>query len=269
MKEDLKQLFESVVLNEESKTVLKEAFNQAIAEKTVELQESFDKKMADEVKQLSESAQEMVEEAVADHLEQFADEIAHARTLEVQYASKLEMFKESYAEKTEELVDSLVNESVAKEIDELKESIEEAKKIKFALDIFESYKQTFEKLFGGEETASALDELKEAKQELDTIKKTAKIASLVESLQGSKKKIATSILEGVDLDKIEEKFESIRPLLVSESANVKDEAIEESATVEDVKGTVVIEEDVAHEPVATEKTRLAALRIQKSLKAIR
>lgn len=266
MNEDLKQIFESAVLTDETKSVLQEAFNAAVSAKEIQLQESFDKKLADEVKVLAESAQEMIEEAIADHLEQYADEIAHARTLEVQYADKLEMFKESYAQKTDELVTTLVAESVAEEIEELKESIEEAKKIKFALDLFESYRDTYTKLFGGEESAVALDELKEAKAELDALKRSQKIAELTESLQGSKKKVAETVLESVAIDKLEEKFNSIKHLLIAESTKAPEEekqpeAIEESA--------VVVIEEAEHEPVVTEKQRLAAERIRRSLSSIR
>lgn len=291
MKDDLKAIFESAVLTDETKAVLQEAFDAAVSAKEVELREQFEQTVADEVKQLSESAQEMIEEAIADHLEQFADEIAHARTLEVQYADKLEMFKESFAERNNELISTLVAESVAEEITELKESIEEAKQIKFALHLFESFRDTYAKLFGGEESVAALEELKEAKAELDSLKRAQKIAELTESLVGSKKKVAETVLESVAFDKLEERFESIKHLLVAESKEEKDEdAVEEMEDQDEMsdedkakmkegkgkgkakmvkEGVVVIEESESDEPVLTEKQRLAAERIRKSLRAIR
>lgn len=274
MNQDLKDLFESAVLTDETKSVLKEAFDAAVAAKEVELKEQYEQAIADEVKEISESVQGMVEEAVADHLEQFADEIAHARTLEVQYAEKLEMFKESYAEKTDELVNALVAESVAEEIAELKESIEEAKKIKFALNLFESFRDTYTTLFGGEESVAALQDLKEAKAELDALKRSQKIAELTESLQGSKKRVAETILESVAFDKLEERFESIKNLLVAESKDMKDEDNKDDMKDDDskdkvVKESVVVIEESEQEPVITEKQRLAAERIRKSLNAIR
>lgn len=271
---ELQEIFENAVLTDDTKTVLKEAFSAAVAAKEVLIREEYEKQIADEITALTNSAQTMVEEAVADHLAEFADEIAHARTLDVQYAERLEIFKESYAEKTDELTTALIAECIASEIYELREEIEEAKKVKFALNLVESFGETYAKLFGGEETVSALDELKEAKQELDVIKRKQKISELVESLQGSKRKVAETVLEGVAFDKLEARFESIKPLLITEAVVTPDPVVEESANGSndnDKKpaGTVVIEENVQHEPEVSEKAKLAAARIQKSLKVLR
>lgn len=224
MSKNLKDLFESAILTEETRAVLQEAFDDAVLAKEVEIREQYETKIAEEVKQISESTQGLIEEAIADHLEQFADEIAHARTLEVNYANKLEMFKESFTERNDEILNVLVAECVAEELVELQESIEEAKQIKFALSLFESFKDTYETLFGGAESLSAIAELREAKAELDAFKRNQKIAELTESLTGSKRKVAETILESVAFDKLESQFASIKPLLLAEGKKaVKEE----------------------------------------------
>lgn len=243
MPQDLKALFESAVLNDETKQALQEAFDAAVLVKSTELEADYINKLAESQKELTDTALAMVEEAVADQMKSIAEEVTHARTLEVQYADKLEQFKESYAEKVDETVNVLVAEAVAEEIEELKESIEEAKKIKFVTSMFESFKETYEQLFGGVEPQTVA-ELKEAKAELDTMKRKAKMEEVLESLTGQKRKVAETILEGVALDKIEARFEAIKPLLLAESKESKQEQIDEAAKAEEnkeIQGTVVLE----------------------------
>jgi hypothetical protein len=243
MPQDLKALFESAVLNDETKQALQEAFDAAVLVKSTELEADYITKLAESQKELTDTALAMVEEAVADQMKSIAEEVTHARTLEVQYADKLEQFKESYAQKVDETVNVLVAEAVAEEIEELKESIEEAKKIKFVTSMFESFKETYEQLFGGVEPQTVA-ELKEAKAELDTMKRKAKMEEVLESLTGQKRKVAETILEGVALDKIEARFEAIKPLLLAESKESKQEQIDEAAKAEEnkeIQGTVVLE----------------------------
>ena len=242
MPQELKALFESSVLNDETKQALQEAFDTAVQTKSDELEANYIKQLAESQKDLTDTAMQMVEEAVADQMSAIAEEITHARTLEVQYADKLEQFKESYAQKVDETINVLVAESVAEEMEELKDSIEEAKKIKFVTSMFESFKETYEQLFGGVEPQTVAD-LKEAKSELDALKRKAKLDEILESLSGQKRKVAETILEGVSVDKIEERFNAIKPLLLAEAKETK-QNLDESAKADeqkDIEGTVVLE----------------------------
>lgn len=265
----LKELFESSLLNDESKVVLQEAFNTAIKAKEIELEAQYVEKLTEAENKILEQLPTIVEEAVSEELSVIAEEITHARTLEVQYADKLNVFKESYAEKHEEQLKVMVAEAVAEEYEELKEDIELAKKHEFVMSMFETFKNTYEQLFGGVEI-SVVDELKEAKQELDQYKRKEKLAEILESVQGSKRLIAQTILEGVATDKLDEKFESIREVLLAEAEQKTDPVLTEAEKNKEITGKVVIEESLDVEPnkEATISDDIAQ-RLQKSLKLAR
>lgn len=261
---DLKKLFENSVLNDETKQVVQEAFQTAIEAKEAELKEAYEAKLVEEKAEITTSVIEMIEEAVSEEMEAIAEEIKHARTLEVQYAEKLQDFKESYAEAQEEKMRLLVAESIAEEISELKEDIEMAKKHEFVMQMFESFKGTYEKLFGTADI-SVYDELEESKKELDTLKREKKLGELLEGLEGKKRSIAATILESVSTDKLDTKFESIQAVLLSESKESKDDKLTESASDEEVKGEVVLENVQEEVEQAQVKTDPLVARLEKSL----
>ena len=264
----LKELFESTLLNDESKAVLKEAFEVAVKAKETELEAQYVQKLSEAEAQILEQLPKIVEEAVSEELSVIAEEVAHARTLEVQYAEKLNVFKESYAEKHEEQLKVMVAEAVAEEYEELKEDIEVAKKHEFVMSMFETFKNTYEQLFGGVEV-SVVDELKEAKQELDQYKRKEKLSEILESVQGNKRLIAQTILEGVTTDKLEEKFESIREVLLAEAGKKEETPLVESAKDEkEIQGKVVIEESLEEQEQSAVPDAIAQ-RLQKSLKLAR
>lgn len=264
--QNLSQLFESDLLNEETKTVLKEAFDSAIKAKEAELETDYAGKLTEAKKELSTSAMSMIEEAVADELSAIADEVAEARSLEIKYAGKLQEFKESYDEKMQEQITTLVNETVSEELDELKEDIELAKKHQFVMDMFESYKDVYAKTFG-ETDLNVHAELEEAQKELAGLKREKVLEGLLENVTGSKREVAMTILENVATDKLEAKFEHIRPILLAEEETTEEPVVESTTEDKDdkVKGKVVmeneevIEEDektpVADDPVAAQLQR--------------
>lgn len=267
--QDLKELFESAVLTDDTKNVIKEAFELAVEAKKTELEAEYATKLQEAESKISEELPSIIESAIADELAVIAEEVAHARTLEVQYAEKLTTFKESYATRMDEQLNILVAEAVAAEYEELKEDIELAKKHEFVMSMFETFKDTYEQLFGGVEV-SVVDELKETKQELDQYKRKEKLAELLESLSGDKKLIAETILENVSTDKLESKFESIRGVLLAES--VKDEktpVVESAKTEEQPAGKVVLEEGFEQEPEKVEQPKISdevSRQLEKSLK---
>lgn len=264
---NLKALMESGLLTAESKEVIEEQFNTALQIKEQELQESFDAKLVEEKAGMLDTVVEMVEEAVAEELESIAEEIKHARTLEVQYADKLEMFKEDYSRKQDEQMKLLVAESIAEEMEAIQEDIETVKKHEFVMEMFETYKSTYERFFGSSEI-NVYDELEEAKQELDQFKRKEKINELLESVTGKKRLVAETILESVATDKLEAKFESIKSVLLAESTEDEQEPITESAQVGDQpKGTVVLEnQEETGESVNESVVDPVMAKLQRSLK---
>lgn len=261
----LKELFESALLNDESKAVIKEAFDVAVAAKATELEAEFNTKLVEAEHQIMSNVPKIVEEAIAEELNVIAEEVAHARTLEVQYAEKLNVFKENYATKHNEELQVLVAESVAEEFEELKEDIALAKKHQFVMSMFESFRDTYEQLFGTSDI-NVVDELKEAKKELDGYKREETLNSLLENLSGDKRVIAQTILEGVATDKLEAKFEGIRAVLLKETEKTPEPVITEGADIvkETVAGTLVLENQ-EQEPAKPVVKDAMTLRLEKSL----
>jgi len=268
---NLKQLFESDLLTEESKQVLQEAFDKALEAKEVEVEAKYAEKLNEEKSAMTSLVIEMVEEAVADELTKISEEITEARTLEVRYAEKLEEFKTKYDEKLQEQMQALVAETVKEELDELQEDIDYAKKHQFVMSMFESFQDVYSKTFGTGDV-DAYDQLKEAQEELEQLKREKVLNSLLEGLEGSKRNIAETILEGTATDKLEARFESIRPVLLKEAVQEeKEETLNESESKSDeVKGKVVIEEGVDPEDqkVSSIDAKLQE-RLERSLKFAR
>lgn len=265
---DIKQLFESDLLNEETRQVLQEAFDSAIQAKEAEVEAKFTEQLDEEKTAMTSVAIQMVEEAVAEELEAISEQVTEARTLEVRYAEKLQDFKDKYDEKMQEQIAALVSESVSEELDELKEDIEYAKKHQFAMSMFESFQDVYAKTFG-EADLSVYDQLEEAQKELDGLKRDQIMNSLLEGVTGSKRTIAETILEGVKTENLEARFESIRPVLLKESETAKeDEVVTESAEGEkedEVEGTVVMEGvDESERQEAKMDSRVVS-RLEKSL----
>lgn len=242
MKNKLKELFESSVLNDETKEVLTTVFDEALKEKETEVRAEAEAKLVEEKASMLEEVNKIVEEAISEELNSISEELQTARALEVTYASKLTEFKEAYAEKQDEVVKTMIAEAVAEEIEELKEDIELAKKHEFVMQMYESFGDVYKKLFGGVEI-DIHDELEQTKKELSEMKHEKKLNELLESVTGEKREIAQTILESVSYDKLEKKFNSIKGILLAESKKEEesDNQIDETKDDKEVKGTVVLE----------------------------
>jgi len=267
---NFKELFDSQMLNEETKAVISEAFEQAVEAKRVELEESYVAKLDEAKTEITGEAFQLIESALDETLEELAEEIAEARTLDVRYAKQLNEFKEKYAEKMEESVQVMVAEKVAEEMDELKEDIEVAKKHQFVSEMFEAFRQAYEANFVGEVDEESLrNQLKEATDELSQIKRDRKIAELLEGVSGSKREVAMTLLESTPTERLETRFEALKPILMAESKETEGTVVTEGAEdgKEQPSGTVVIEEgDVVEEGAKSTGSDAYAQRIEKALR---
>lgn len=233
---NLKTLLESDLLNEETRTVLKEAWDAAVEQNRVEIEAEYAEKLNAAQTELTENAMNLIEAAVNEQMEAVAEEIAEARTLELKYATLLEDFKGKYAEKMDEQIKELVAESVAEEISELKEDIEFARKHQFGVKIYESFKSAYVETFG-EDDASLKESYDQAMNELNELRREKVLNGLLESVSGEKRNIVKTMLESVPTEKLEAKFESLRPVILKEN----EEVVTETKDDKEVKGTIVIE----------------------------
>lgn len=245
---ELKELLENVVLSDEVKTELSEAFQahvqKAVSAKEVELVEQFEEKKAE----LARDTIEMLEEAVAEEFKALQDEIVEARSLDIRYAIKMEEFKEQFAEAKSAELEEMMQETIRAEMDELRESLEEARKNIVGKRMFEAFVESYGDLVEGEDAASVRAQLEEAKKELDALKREKKIDELVEGFTGRKRNVIKTILEGVATDKLEERAaEVIESLALSESADDeagkgKEKKLDEAGDEIPEGSTVVLEE---------------------------
>lgn len=270
----LKELFESSLLNEETKTVLQESWDAAVEAQRVELEAEYAGRLNEARDELFGQVGTLVEESIASEFQDVAEELAEARTLEVKYAEKLETFKEQYSEKVQEQIDALVKEAVGTEMSELKEDIDFARKHQFAVALVESFGETYEKMFGTGDV-DVHKKLDEAQTELDTLRREKIIHGLLESVQGEKRSVVETILEGVATDKLEARFEQLRPVILAESD--KGEAEGEKLTESDEgaeapKGEVVLEsegqEGAGDQGKVTQIDSAVMQRLQRSLSRI-
>lgn len=255
---NLKTLLESDVLTDETKQVLQEAWDTALAAKESEIEVRYAEKLNESYTEMNTLVTSLIEEAVADEMASIADELVEARTLEVRYAKRLDEFKEEYAQKSDEMMKELVKESVDEEMDELKEDIEYAKKIGFAMKMFEAFQSVYTDTFGGEEF-TAKEQLEEAHKELDQLRREKIIGDLTESLSEDGKAIANTLLENVATKNLEARFNSFLPILIKEEEETQETVVVETEEVKP-EGKVVLEgEEDQQEQVSTIDPQVARM----------
>lgn len=271
--DELMKLLESAMIPQEARQVLEAELKTIIEESEQVYKVKYDEQLDEARKELNELIPDMIEEAVALELEGVAEELAEARALDVTYAERLETFKEQYAQKTDEMIETLVAESVAEEMTELKEDIEVAKKHQFGVQIAEAFGDAYKQMMGDTDV-NVHEELSTVKAQLESYQRKEKLDSILESVSGSKRKVAETVLEGVATDKLEERFESIKGFLLQESADEAaegDETLTESADEagqsEEPKGTVVLENVEEESETVTESAQQLKAKsiIQRSL----
>ena len=271
---EIKGLFEGGSLTPETQKAIEESFQAALVVKEAELATQYDQKLTEAKQELTETMMQLVNESIEEEMQEILEEVKHARTLEVQYAEKLQTFKESYAQKTDETMKLMVAESIQEEMAAIAEEVETIKKYEFVMGIFEQFKGTYERLFGGMDI-DVVEALEESRKELSAYKRKEAIDNLLEGLTGSKKEVARTILESVETDKLEEKFNSVKHILLAETAISTEATLTESVTEEvadEVNGTVVLENELVEEKgegeVVTESATIdpVALKLQRSLK---
>ena len=257
----IKNLFEGGSLSTETQKAIEESFNAAMAVKEAALTEAFKQKEMQLEAEMASKVVELVESAVADEMNDLVDEIKHARTLEIQYAEKLQAFKESYDESQQEHAKTIIAETIAEELMAIQEEVEMVKKYQFVMSMFESFKDSYAKLFGGADI-SIVDRLSEAEAELETLRKEKKLNEILESVSGEKRAVVATILESVPVHKMDEKFNSIRPALLNESA-IAAPAPKKTAT----NGSRVVMENYTAEPTGnTEVVDPLVEKLNRSLK---
>lgn len=252
IKDLLDKLVSSELLTEETRTELKTeletALNEAIAAAKVEAKEETEKQVRLELTEefvadkdaLIEALDSKVTEALNSEFAELKDDIARFRDLDTEYTerfveAKKEMAVTVKADMTTlvERLDSFLTERLTEEFTELREDINQVKKLEFGRKIFEAVASEYvEKYVDTDETATSLakanEELKNTtkvletvNQELAAVKRDQKMTVVLESLHGNPKEVMAVILKNVPTDKLEETYNKYIGRVLHESVNAK------------------------------------------------
>ncbi len=248
MQDLFKKFFDNELLTEATKTeletefsaILSEAVNTAVEAAKVETETKVRTELTEafvaDKEALIEAIDTKTEEFLTAEIAELKESIEQFRDLEAEYAAKLVESRNEMAATVKADMETLVDRldefldiRIEEEMTELKESIEEVKKINFGKRIFEAYQEEFlTKHVNEDATAIELTTTKEKLKEtskvlegvskqLDTVKREQKLAALLESLQGSPKEIMSVILQKVSTDKLEETYNKFIGRVLHES----------------------------------------------------
>lgn len=248
--DEFNKLLENELLSEDTKTALSEAVEQfqatAITEAKKELEVEYAQKLVTEKTTLAKDLHQMVNEAVDVEIEELKTDLAHYKNLEVDYAKRLDTFKEEYSTKLSADIEALIETQIVSEFEEVKTDLLEAKNNMFGMELFESFKSVFERLGVSadmKELQAKFTQLESVVSEKNTLiegfERTDTLNGLLENLSGSNKEVMASILESVATDKLETRYnESIASVLKTDD-NVDDD----DETTKTLTETVNVDED--------------------------
>lgn len=291
-----KKLVESELLTEETRGELEKEFTAVLAEAVEAAKKEAEDKVRLEMTEqfvadkeaLIEALDTKVTEFLNKHVVELKDDIDRFRDLEVEYNNKLVEAKKSMADTVKKDMSTLVDrldefleQRLNVEFQELKEDIEQVKKLEFGRKIFEAVSAEYGKKFVNEnETAIALakaqedavkaqEETKNAQKvlegvnkELAAVKRDQKLATVLESLTGKPKEVMQLLLANVPTDKLDETYAKYIGKVLHESvATSKVEVSTKSEKEEDANPSVLAEgknnstgEDLAATKVVTGDT---------------
>lgn len=221
--EQFKMLLENEILSEEVKQQISVALSEAIEQSKKDLEVDFAKRFENDKIALNEEFQKFLKESVSSEVSELIDDLEKYRNLEIEYATKLEVFKEEYARELTNSIKGFITESITSEVVELKESIQEAKSIQFGKLIFEAFEKEFTSHgFGGDlkslqnKLNETQEKLTETQLQLSTMEREKIMEGLLSNLSGSKRNIMKTILENVVTEKLVARYEESLKSILSE-----------------------------------------------------
>lgn len=281
--EILKKLLEADVLSEETKAELTAQFKSSMdsylaeqrAAAELEVRTQLTEEFIKAREQLAESLDKKLEAFLTSEFEELKEDINQFRDLEVEFAEKLVEEKEALATKLGEQLDQLVDKLDAflevrldEEFSELKEDIDEVKRLEFGREIFESMEETFKKFRKDESSlaerqlAEAQDKLADAQARLADIERTAlaeqrqaKLDNLLAPLSGLAKDQMKILLQNVATEKLDEAFGVYVGRVIKESTVEKKPVITETKTEKTgklVTGNETVDQTDEHNTALTE-----------------
>lgn len=257
MDELLEKLLSSELLTEETKeqvgtefkALIENAIIEARAKTEVEVRAELTEQFAVEREALVEAVDTKVEEFLRAELTELKEDIENFRDLEAEYAEKLVDEKRAIAEgfrsDMAQLIDNLdtfLEERMTAEFDELRESIEDVRKIQFGRRLFEAFEAEVKGMMADDGTQTALAEaraqldatrqtLAESAEALEAAKRGLKMVEVLEPLSGHSREVMEAILKNVPTAKLEEAYQTFIPRVLHESTKVEAKSEKESETL--------------------------------------
>lgn len=274
MDELLKKLLAAEVLTEDTKNEIKTAFETMISEVATKAKEEAEEKIRVELteqfiadrEKLIEALDTKAEEFFTKEIEELKEDINNFRDLEVEFAEKEVKLKKQLQETVKGDMQTLVKEldeylemTLTAEFEELKESLEEARKNDLGMKIFEAFEQTFRARYVDEnKVQSALSEateelntknkeLKKLKEEFATLTHAKKLAEVLEPLAGRSREVMEAILKTQPTEKLDETYKKYIGRVLTDSAATVTHTAEKDEKV-------LAESDKSEKPVTEVKT---------------
>lgn len=257
IKELLDKLVSSELLTEETKTEVKAELEKFITETVAAAKVEAEEKVRLELTEqfvvdkeaLIEALDSKSTELLVKEMAEFKDDVERFRDLEAEYATKEVENKKQMAETVKadlatlvERLDEFLEQRLTEELTELKEDIDQVKKLEFGRKIFEAVASEYgEKYVDKDEASKKLVEtnqqlenmskaLETANTKLNAYERNQKMGSVLEALQGRPKEVMEAILAKVPTEKLEETYKKYIGRVLHES--VTDSKVEESTDSE-------------------------------------
>ena len=256
----LQKLFESNVLNVETKKLIESQFAESLSSLLQEERQKIEDEVRIEMTEQLRKDRELLTEALDLKLEsiveaeyaELREDIESFRDLEVEYAERLieeraelrDEAKESVLELVEKL-DMFLEMRMDEEFEELRDDLHEAKRNNFGKKMFEAFKQEFASIVN-EDERNASDELEIMREQLEDMKaelqvarnnvlkeeRKAKMASLLSNLEDNSNAKAKmqELLKNIPTSKLDESYSRYLPHVIGESIDSKTAITESKQT---------------------------------------
>lgn len=256
----LQTLFESNILNAETKQLIESQFAESLdlllKEERQKIEDEVRIEMTEQLRKdrelLTEALDLKLESIVEAEYAELREDIESFRDLEVEYAERLieeraelrDEAKESVLELVEKL-DMFLEMRMDEEFEELRDDLHEAKRNNLGKKVFEAFKQEFASIIN-EDEQQASDELEIMREQLEDMKaelqvarnnvlkeeRKAKMASLLSNLEdkSNAKAKMQELLKNIPTSKLDESYSRYLPHVIGESIDSKTAIIESKQT---------------------------------------
>jgi hypothetical protein len=182
------------------------------------------------LKAATNKMEDLVTESLRKEIVEFAEDKADLARAKVQLVvegkAKLEELSESFIKRSSKLVEQVTDKTLRKELNQLKEDIQEAKENNFGRRIFEAFATEF--------TATHLNERAEVKKMMNTI--LSMQSQIAEAREAAEKAEAVASAKDAEIRRINEsiernsKIDALMKPLSKEKANVMKQLLESTPT---------------------------------------